>query len=168
MVRKKKEKLPKLKLLMQIGSFWFIVELSFIIWIPICFADIVDVIRTTCMQCSNVNQALTCSTVDHYASTYGDKGWGCGFRNIQMMLSALLRHTGDWKLDRITLGHLLFIFIYVRSRYLICAFSLMIDFNSTFDYLDELSISLKTLNFSPSFLLREECAKFRVKKLSVE
>ncbi|KAI5713056.1 hypothetical protein M8J75_013421 [Diaphorina citri] len=59
-----------------------------------CTKDIVDVIRTTCMQCSNVNQALTCSTVDHYASTYGDKGWGCGFRNIQMMLSALLRHTG--------------------------------------------------------------------------
>uniref|UniRef100_A0A8D8QUU4 Zinc finger-containing ubiquitin peptidase 1 n=2 Tax=Cacopsylla melanoneura TaxID=428564 RepID=A0A8D8QUU4_9HEMI len=59
-----------------------------------CTKDIVDVVRRTSMQCSNVNQTLTCTTVDHYAATYGDKGWGCGFRNIQMMLSALLRHTG--------------------------------------------------------------------------
>lgn len=35
-----------------------------------------------------------CSTVDHYAVTYGDKGWGCGYRNMQMMLSSLLQHTG--------------------------------------------------------------------------
>lgn len=35
-----------------------------------------------------------CSTVDHYASTYGDKGWGCGYRNMQMLISSLLQHTG--------------------------------------------------------------------------
>lgn len=35
-----------------------------------------------------------CSTVDHYAVTYGDKGWGCGYRNMQMMISSLLQHTG--------------------------------------------------------------------------
>ncbi|XP_050664662.1 zinc finger-containing ubiquitin peptidase 1-like isoform X2 [Leptidea sinapis] len=33
-----------------------------------------------------------CSAVDHYASTYGDRGWGCGYRNMQMLLSSLLRH----------------------------------------------------------------------------
>lgn len=35
-----------------------------------------------------------CTSVDHYASTYGDKGWGCGYRNIQMLISSLLQHTG--------------------------------------------------------------------------
>ena len=28
---------------------------------------------------------------DHYASTVGDAGWGCGYRNLQMLFSALLR-----------------------------------------------------------------------------
>lgn len=28
---------------------------------------------------------------DHYCSSDGDKGWGCGYRNFQMLLSALLR-----------------------------------------------------------------------------
>lgn len=28
---------------------------------------------------------------DHYCSSAGDKGWGCGYRNLQILLSALLR-----------------------------------------------------------------------------
>lgn len=36
-------------------------------------------VRTIFMSCN----------VDHFASTYGDKGWGCGFRNMQMMISSL-------------------------------------------------------------------------------
>ena len=28
---------------------------------------------------------------DHYNSSEGDKGWGCGYRNLQMLLSALQR-----------------------------------------------------------------------------
>lgn len=28
---------------------------------------------------------------DHYCSSEGDKGWGCGYRNFQMLLSSLLR-----------------------------------------------------------------------------
>lgn len=35
-----------------------------------------------------------CSHVDHHGSTYGDRGWGCGYRNIQMLLSSLQHHTG--------------------------------------------------------------------------
>lgn len=35
-----------------------------------------------------------CTCVDHYASSYGDKGWGCGYRNAQMLVSSLLTHTG--------------------------------------------------------------------------
>ena len=29
------------------------------------------------------------TSTDHYASSYGDKGWGCGYRNLQMLLSNL-------------------------------------------------------------------------------
>lgn len=36
-------------------------------------------------------RSLVCTAVDHYASSYGDKGWGCGYRNLQMMLSSLLQ-----------------------------------------------------------------------------
>ncbi|CAG5134432.1 unnamed protein product [Candidula unifasciata] len=36
--------------------------------------------------------AYLCSPVDHFAGSYGDKGWGCGYRNFQMMLSCLSRH----------------------------------------------------------------------------
>lgn len=28
---------------------------------------------------------------DHYCSSEGDKGWGCGYRNFQMLLSSLQR-----------------------------------------------------------------------------
>ncbi|XP_055836573.1 zinc finger-containing ubiquitin peptidase 1-like isoform X2 [Episyrphus balteatus] len=40
-----------------------------------------------------VIKSLLCSAVDHYASSYGDKGWGCGYRNLQMLLSSLLQNT---------------------------------------------------------------------------
>lgn len=41
----------------------------------------------------SVLKTFVCSSVDHYASSYGDKGWGCGYRNLQMMLSSLLQNT---------------------------------------------------------------------------
>lgn len=28
---------------------------------------------------------------DHFCSSEGDSGWGCGYRNLQMLLSALHR-----------------------------------------------------------------------------
>ncbi|XP_039287859.1 zinc finger-containing ubiquitin peptidase 1 isoform X1 [Nilaparvata lugens] len=59
-----------------------------------CTKDIVPLVMAVSNSCSNVAQTFMCSTVDHYASTYGDRGWGCGYRNIQMMLSSLLQHTG--------------------------------------------------------------------------
>ncbi|XP_030012827.1 zinc finger-containing ubiquitin peptidase 1 [Sphaeramia orbicularis] len=31
------------------------------------------------------------SETDHYCSSAGDKGWGCGYRNFQMLLSSLLK-----------------------------------------------------------------------------
>ena len=38
---------------------------------------------------NNVNIHLASKT-DHYGSSFGDKGWGCGYRNLQMLLSSLL------------------------------------------------------------------------------
>ncbi|KAL6467441.1 hypothetical protein MHYP_G00231180 [Metynnis hypsauchen] len=32
-----------------------------------------------------------CAETDHYSASGGDKGWGCGYRNFQMLLSALKR-----------------------------------------------------------------------------
>lgn len=55
---------------------------------------LVPKIRAVSQTCSNVVNTWMCSTVDHYASTYGDKGWGCGYRNMQMLISSLLQHTG--------------------------------------------------------------------------
>lgn len=42
---------------------------------------------------TGVIKTYVCSSVDHYASSYGDKGWGCGYRNLQMLLSSLLQNT---------------------------------------------------------------------------
>ncbi|CAG9564880.1 unnamed protein product [Danaus chrysippus] len=43
-------------------------------------------------QNPSIVKTYLCSAVDHYASTYGDRGWGCGYRNMQMLLSSLSRH----------------------------------------------------------------------------
>lgn len=37
-----------------------------------------------------VAKSWLCTVVDHYAGSYGDKGWGCGYRNFQMLLSSLM------------------------------------------------------------------------------
>lgn len=55
---------------------------------------LVSRIRAMSMNSQNVVRTLTCTCVDHYASSYGDRGWGCGYRNAQMMISSLLTHTG--------------------------------------------------------------------------
>ncbi|XP_049853497.1 zinc finger-containing ubiquitin peptidase 1-like isoform X1 [Schistocerca gregaria] len=59
-----------------------------------CTKGLVPKIRGVSSSSANVIRTYMCTTVDHYASTYGDKGWGCGYRNMQMMLSSLLHHTG--------------------------------------------------------------------------
>ncbi|KAL0870931.1 hypothetical protein ABMA27_004759 [Loxostege sticticalis] len=43
-------------------------------------------------QNPSIVKTYLCSGVDHYASTYGDRGWGCGYRNMQMVLSSLLKY----------------------------------------------------------------------------
>ncbi|KAG8234327.1 hypothetical protein J437_LFUL013067 [Ladona fulva] len=60
-------------------------------FVTIC---LVPKIRGISASSNNVARTFMCTTVDHYASTYGDKGWGCGYRNMQMMVSSVLHHTG--------------------------------------------------------------------------
>ncbi|XP_049876021.1 zinc finger-containing ubiquitin peptidase 1-like [Pectinophora gossypiella] len=43
-------------------------------------------------QNPSIVKTYLCSAVDHYASTYGDRGWGCGYRNMQMVVSSLMKH----------------------------------------------------------------------------
>ncbi|XP_054477353.1 zinc finger-containing ubiquitin peptidase 1 [Anoplopoma fimbria] len=44
-------------------------------------------------ECKNSVHVWLSADTDHYCSSAGDKGWGCGYRNIQMLLSSL--HTID-------------------------------------------------------------------------
>ncbi|KAM3930169.1 zinc finger-containing ubiquitin peptidase 1 isoform 2-T2 [Leptodactylus fuscus] len=37
----------------------------------------------------DVHRVWLCSPLDHYSNSVGDKGWGCGFRNLQMLLSSV-------------------------------------------------------------------------------
>lgn len=58
-----------------------------------CTKGIIQKIHTLSSMSKNVVRTYVCSRIDHYASTYGDKGWGCGYRNMQMMISSLTHHT---------------------------------------------------------------------------
>lgn len=55
---------------------------------------IVPRVKAMSFHATNVERTLACTCVDHYASSYGDRGWGCGYRNAQMLISSLLTHTG--------------------------------------------------------------------------
>lgn len=41
---------------------------------------------------TDVRRVWLSSVVDHFHSSFGDKGWGCGYRNFQMLLSSLLQN----------------------------------------------------------------------------
>lgn len=56
--------------------------------------SIVPRVRAMSSNSQNTVRTLLCTCVDHYASSYGDRGWGCGYRNAQMLISSLLTHTG--------------------------------------------------------------------------
>ncbi|KAL3273955.1 hypothetical protein HHI36_015378 [Cryptolaemus montrouzieri] len=56
--------------------------------------SIVPRVRAMSLNAQNVVRTLLCTCVDHFASSYGDRGWGCGYRNTQMLISSLLTHTG--------------------------------------------------------------------------
>ncbi|XP_062426929.1 zinc finger-containing ubiquitin peptidase 1 isoform X2 [Rhea pennata] len=55
------------------------------------------VIEALCKYYQNENKDVKCvwlsTPVDHFHSSLGDKGWGCGYRNFQMLLSSLLQNS---------------------------------------------------------------------------
>lgn len=55
--------------------------------------DVIPNIRGLSTKTPRVKQMFSCSALDHYAASFGDSGWGCGYRNLQMMLSCLFRNT---------------------------------------------------------------------------
>lgn len=80
----------------------------FLFWILIFLTGLVPKIRGISGSSPNVVRTLMCTTVDHYASTYGDKGWGCGYRCafskhilssslIRGLLFCMLIRTNVWK-----------------------------------------------------------------------
>ncbi|KAL7851754.1 hypothetical protein AOLI_G00221100 [Acnodon oligacanthus] len=42
-------------------------------------------------EARDIAHVWLCAETDHYCASGGDKGWGCGYRNFQMLLSALKR-----------------------------------------------------------------------------
>ncbi|XP_037014017.2 zinc finger-containing ubiquitin peptidase 1 isoform X2 [Artibeus jamaicensis] len=40
----------------------------------------------------DVRRVWLSTVLDHFHSSFGDKGWGCGYRNFQMLLSSLLQN----------------------------------------------------------------------------
>ncbi|XP_077576245.1 zinc finger-containing ubiquitin peptidase 1 isoform X2 [Stigmatopora nigra] len=42
-------------------------------------------------ECSDCAYVWLSADTDHYCSSPGDKGWGCGYRNFQMLLSSLYK-----------------------------------------------------------------------------
>lgn len=64
-----------------------------------CTKSVVPRVLSLSTSSPGVMRTLLCSSVDHYASSYGDKGWGCGYRNLQMMLSSLLQVSCDFEFE---------------------------------------------------------------------
>jgi len=56
-------------------------------------ARVTNTIRGLSVGSHGVVNTYIASRTDHFAATFGDKGWGCGFRNLQMLLSCLLNTT---------------------------------------------------------------------------
>lgn len=55
--------------------------------------NVMNKIITNCKLSRYTIRTLACSYVDHYASSERDLGWGCGYRNLQMLLSSLVEET---------------------------------------------------------------------------
>lgn len=62
-----------------------------------CFeSSILGIIEALHRYYQNIATDVRCvwlsTVVDHFHSSFGDKGWGCGYRNFQMLLSSLLQN----------------------------------------------------------------------------
>lgn len=46
------------------------------------FLDVLTVLRSLCSETPSVKRVHLASPMDHYASSHGDTGWGCGYRSV--------------------------------------------------------------------------------------
>ncbi|XP_007440122.1 zinc finger with UFM1-specific peptidase domain protein [Python bivittatus] len=44
-------------------------------------------------ECKDIKHTWLSTGVDHFHCSLGDRGWGCGYRNFQMLFSSLLRNS---------------------------------------------------------------------------
>lgn len=49
-----------------------------------CVADVISRLKTLCIATQRVQRVHLCSSMDHYASSLGDSGWGCGYRYVHV------------------------------------------------------------------------------------
>lgn len=95
-----------------------------------CTKSVIPRVASLSASSPGVMRTLLCSSIDHYASSYGDKGWGCGYRNLQMMLSSLLQVTVlKFQLDFDCIFKCVFIFssvcfLFLRTQHIIRQFAL--------------------------------------------
>ena len=69
------------------------------------FTDLISFLRGVyACGVKDVSKVFLCGELDHFAADYSDKGWGCGFRNTQMLLSALLLNPTYQKLIHNKIG----------------------------------------------------------------
>lgn len=52
--------------------------------------NVISKVLSACKSSSYTVRVFGCSYIDHYGSADWDLGWGCGYRNLQMILSSLL------------------------------------------------------------------------------
>lgn len=69
-----------------------------------CTKSVAARVASLSQASAGVTKSYVCSGIDHYASSYGDKGWGCGFRNIQMLLSSLFQNPSYSEMLRAAIG----------------------------------------------------------------
>lgn len=69
-----------------------------------CTKSVASRVTSLSAASPGVTKSLVCSSIDHYASSYGDKGWGCGYRNIQMLLSSLFQNPNYCDMLRPAIG----------------------------------------------------------------
>lgn len=50
------------------------------VWCSSPGSGLLGPVRVVSEATNNVKATYLCTTVDHYGSTYGDRGWGCGYR----------------------------------------------------------------------------------------
>jgi len=56
-------------------------------------ADVIEALTSFYTSISSKKKLIYLSVpCDHYSADIGDSGWGCGYRNLQMLISSLLKH----------------------------------------------------------------------------